>query len=58
MKQQTAAVVDEQMIQIAKNLVAIRLEFESRAAEYHREATKLRRDSEKRLKKLEAQYYK
>ena len=51
-------IIDEETIQIAKNLVSIRLEFELRAAEYHRETVRLRKEAEKQLKKLEKEFYK
>jgi hypothetical protein len=46
------------MIQIAKNLVSIRLEFEVRAKEYYNETVKLRKNAERQLKKLEKEFYK
>jgi hypothetical protein len=51
-------IVDEQMLQTARNLVSIRLEFELRAKEYHNETVKLRKDAERQLKKLEKEFYK
>jgi hypothetical protein len=57
MKQQTT-IVEERMVQIVRNLVNIHLEFEARAFEYHDQCTKLRKDAQKQLKKLEAKYYK
>jgi hypothetical protein len=50
--------VDEQTIQIARNLVNIRLEFEERAKEYYDVTIRLRKDAEKQLRKLEKQFYK
>ena len=58
MSKQEQVKVDEQMIQIAKNLVSIRLEFELRAKEYHNETIKLRKDAERQLRKLEKEFYK
>jgi len=50
--------VDEQLIQMARNLVNIRLEFEARAKEYYDETVRLRKEAQKQLKKLEGLYYK
>ena len=49
--------IDEETIQIARNLVNIRLEFEERAKEYHDVTIRLRKDAQKQLRKLERTYY-